>query len=434
MTAATLSRLPLVAGGTLLGSLGRGGFWTATRLLDVGFWGVGQFMRAPIAISAVIAVVGFSAIAGANALYFQHERHPAPLFFSPPRAVVAAPPRVTPVLPAPRPKLQPAALDSEVTGSIAQQPAARPITTDDIKALQNKLIALKLLDSAADGIYGPHTAVAVRAFESHTGMRPDGKLTPALLAALRSYTPPAPDALPAPIATAAAVVGGPVKPVPLAPLPTASAMAIQPATPAAAPAPAQPTAAAASPAAPAPLAVAAAPAAANAAAAPVAANAAAAVPPPAAGNTFAANSLPDGGVAAPSPAAAAPASPLASREDLSSPGAQGQVDPASAASAGLTAAQRLAAQFGTLPPAATAAEAIPDTPANDSQGSTDPALITQIQKGLASLGFLADKIDGVPGEGTAKAIRNFQVFYNYKVTGLATHQLLSLLIQHGGTI
>ena len=135
MTAATLSRLPLVAGGTLLGSLGRGGFWTATRLLDVGFWGIGQFMRAPIAISAIVAVVGFSAIAGANALYFQHERHPAPLFFAPPKAVLAPPkavfaaPRVTPVLPAPRPRLQPAALDSEVTGSIGQEPVAQPITT-----------------------------------------------------------------------------------------------------------------------------------------------------------------------------------------------------------------------------------------------------------------------------------------------------------------
>ena len=92
-------------------------------------------------------------------------------------------------------------------------------------------------------------------------------------------------------------------------------------------------------------------------------------------------------------------------------------------------------QMGTLPPEATAASAMAPVatssdPGADS-GSTDPVLITKIQRGLASLGFLAQKIDGVPGEGTAKAIRNFEVFYDYKVTGLATPQLLNLLTQHG---
>ena len=71
---------------------------------------------------------------------------------------------------------------------------------------------------------------------------------------------------------------------------------------------------------------------------------------------------------------------------------------------------------------------------DDSNGSTDPALISRIQRGLASLGFLGARIDGVPGEGTAKAIRNFEVFYDYKVTGLATHKLLDLLVQHGAVI
>src|SRR6201999_4198840 len=86
MTAATLSRLPLAAGGSLVGSLGRGGFWAFSRLLDFGFWGSAQFMRAPIAVSSVAAILGFSILAGSNALYFQRERHPAPLFFSAPKA------------------------------------------------------------------------------------------------------------------------------------------------------------------------------------------------------------------------------------------------------------------------------------------------------------------------------------------------------------
>jgi peptidoglycan hydrolase-like protein with peptidoglycan-binding domain len=405
MTAATLSRLPLVAGGTLLGSLGRGAFWAAARAMDFGFWGIAQFMRAPVAVSTVAVIVGLSALAGANALYFQHERHPAPLFFSPPNAEAAParPAPVTPVLPKPRPKLEPVALDSGVTGSIPHD-APRPITTTDIKALQAKLIAMKLLTGEADGIYGPHTAYAIRSFESRVGMHADGKVTPALLAAVQNAMVPLPDAVlaatPAPTPPAA-IPARPVEPVPLAPLP-ASAMTVSPI--AAAPKPA------ATPAVPAP-------AVASAATPPVAAPA----------DTFAANSLP----ADPAPPASSAPAPMAGAEPIG----PGTADPASLASAKLTAAQRLAAQFGTLPPGATAAEAIPDVGVgDDSQGSTDPALITQIQKGLASLGFLADKIDGVPGEGTAKAIRNFQVFYNYKVTGLATHQLLRLLVQHGATI
>jgi peptidoglycan hydrolase-like protein with peptidoglycan-binding domain len=397
MTAATLTRLPLVAGGTLLGSLGRGAFWAAARVMDFGFWAVARFMRAPVAVSTVTVVVGLSALAGANALYFQHERHPAPLFFAPPKAEVAParPAPVTPVLPRPRPKPEPVALDSGVTGSIAHD-APQPITTADIKALQAKLIAMKLLNGDADGIYGPHTAFAVRSFESRIGMHADGKVTPALLAAVANATVPLPEAVPV-AATAeptppAAIPAHPIKPVPLAPLP-ASAMGVTPV--AAAPEPAVPVAAPA---------------------------------PAAAADTFAANSRPaDSGPPAEKPGLAA----LAGAEQIG----PGTADPASLASAKLTAAQRLAAQFGTLPPAATAAEALPDVGvADDNQGSTDPALITEIQKGLASLGFLADKIDGVPGEGTAKAIRNFQVFYNYKVTGLATRQLLRLLVQHGATI
>lgn len=421
MTAATLSRLPLMAGGTLVGSVGRGGFWTATRLLDLGFWAAGQFMRAPVAVSAVVAVVGLSAIAGANALYFQHERHPAPLFFSPPKAAVA-PPHVAPVLPAPRPRLPVATSDSDVTGSIARQ-AAQPITAGDIKAVQAKLIAMRLLDGDADGIYGPHTAIALRVFESRHGLRPDGRLTPAVFAAVQNATLPPPEAAPA-VTAAIASPTGPVKPVPLAPLPAAPAMASPPdAQAATAPAAASattPLAAAASAVPPAPPAA--------------ALNAAAAQPAPATADTFAANAPADGGGPA-TDAPGASGATFASRENVAPTAAPAPVDPASATSANLTAAQRLAAQFGTLPPGATAAEAMPNVAAgDDSQGSTDPVLITQIQKGLASLGFLADKIDGVPGEGTAKAIRNFQVFYDYKVTGLATHQLLGLLVQHGAAM
>lgn len=69
MTAATLAYLPLAAGGAVANTVGRGGLWA-----------LGQFMRAPFTISAVVAMTGFSLIACSNALYHQPGKHPAPLF------------------------------------------------------------------------------------------------------------------------------------------------------------------------------------------------------------------------------------------------------------------------------------------------------------------------------------------------------------------
>lgn len=65
---------------------------------------------------------------------------------------------------------------------------------------------------------------------------------------------------------------------------------------------------------------------------------------------------------------------------------------------------------------------------------TDPDYVRKVQKGLASLAFLQGRIDGIAGESTARAIRNFEVFYNYQVTGRVTPELLDLLIEQGATI
>ncbi|MGB3027935.1 peptidoglycan-binding domain-containing protein, partial [Paradevosia shaoguanensis] len=72
-------------------------------------------------------------------------------------------------------------------------------------------------------------------------------------------------------------------------------------------------------------------------------------------------------------------------------------------------------------------------PAN-AVSSTDPQLVAKVQRGLASLGFLAGSVDGVPGEATAKAIRNFEVYYNYDVTGKVTPQLVDMLTAAGAVI
>jgi len=65
---------------------------------------------------------------------------------------------------------------------------------------------------------------------------------------------------------------------------------------------------------------------------------------------------------------------------------------------------------------------------------TDPVIVAQVQRGLGSLGFLHGPADGVAGEATAKAIRNFEVYYNYKVTGRISPELLDLLVQNGASI
>ena len=57
-----------------------------------------------------------------------------------------------------------------------------------------------------------------------------------------------------------------------------------------------------------------------------------------------------------------------------------------------------------------------------------------VQRGLGSLGFLHGPADGVAGEATAKAIRNFEVYFNYKVTGRISPELLDLLLDNGAAI
>lgn len=65
---------------------------------------------------------------------------------------------------------------------------------------------------------------------------------------------------------------------------------------------------------------------------------------------------------------------------------------------------------------------------------SDPVVVAKVQRGLASLGFLHGSADGVAGEATAKAIRNFEVYFNYKVTGRITPELMDLLVDSGAVI
>lgn len=61
----------------------------------------------------------------------------------------------------------------------------------------------------------------------------------------------------------------------------------------------------------------------------------------------------------------------------------------------------------------------------------DRELVSEIQRGLARLGFLQAPVDGVPGETTALAIRKFQVFNNFPATGEVSPAVLDMLVAAG---
>jgi len=66
--------------------------------------------------------------------------------------------------------------------------------------------------------------------------------------------------------------------------------------------------------------------------------------------------------------------------------------------------------------------------------ATDAALVSQIQSGLASLGFFRGAIDGNPGPETARAIREFENFHRYRITGQVQPDLVDLLRDAGAAI
>jgi peptidoglycan hydrolase-like protein with peptidoglycan-binding domain len=90
------------------------------------------------------------------------------------------------------------------------------------------------------------------------------------------------------------------------------------------------------------------------------------------------------------------------------------------------ASQPMPVQLASLEPAAPAAA--PVAPANNTQ------LVSSIQIGLASLGFYHGTIDGHPGDATARAIREFENFHSYRVTGQVKPDLVGLLRQAGAEL
>jgi peptidoglycan hydrolase-like protein with peptidoglycan-binding domain len=371
MSIDTFSGLPFQAGHAVATGIGR----TAK-------WAIALYLRAPLRNTAIAALTTLSAMAGSNALYNQSGHHPAPLFGSFDKAATADP---MPVTPMERPAKLLAAPTVEVTGSVDETPQipTKPVGNEDVFEIQRKLTAFKLFDGKVDGLYGPRTARSIKAFEEAVGRKGTGELTPEIIA-LIADTPITTDLGAKP---EAAVVARPGKSV-TAEIKTETPALTLVEEPNALPAPA-------------PL---------------VAVDEAAPV------KTVAA--LPD-------------LEPTVKAEgittlEMTSPPVEEPAPVAEANAPSKREVQTIAVR-ASLPEAAPTPDVI-TAQIDVTRVGTDPKVVGAIQRGLASLGFLHGEIDGVAGEATAKAIRNFEVYYNYNVTGRITPELVNLLVQNGAVI
>jgi len=364
MTVEAMSSLPFQAGSAVATAAGR-----------TALWAISVYMRQPLRNTALAALVGLSAMAGSNALYKQSHHHPAPLFGTFEAAQpVPAPKKAKPaVLPAKRPSKL--ALP-ETTGSV-DEPATTPqlIGHDDVLMLQQKLSDLGMFTGSVDGLFGPRTAKAIKAFEQSTGRAPRGLLTPAVVASIRDAqaAPAAAPVVAAPIAPAVATKTElPALVTATAELP-AQALPLQQAKPLPAPAPL----------------------------------------------------LTPQTVAAPQPTLTAAAEPA---DDLAAlPAAKSSIIKRSVPTIAVHAAPAPAADAQAMPS--------PLAPATEGEdASSDPTIVATVQQGLNNLGFLRQQVDGIASEATSKAIRNFEVYFNYDVTGRVTRQLVNLLQQNGADI
>ncbi|NMA99728.1 MAG: peptidoglycan-binding protein [Phyllobacteriaceae bacterium] len=398
MTASTLSQLPIMVGSVLIDNVSRAGSWALSR-----------YMSAPLASTGLVALVTLTALAGSNALYFQTTTHPSP-FFVPARAEVAILPTpvtdrpaaeeavsVLPTLPVA--STQPA-VAQETTGSVTPVVPDTPVGNAQMFAVQKKLYELKIFTGTVDGYYGPRTASAIREFELRNGMTPTGSTDPKVMEAIlssdasgRAAVQPQAAVQPAPQPVVQPVVQQAVAP---APAPVAAPQPVAPVVqqtdqvvarlPALSPAEqvfddvAQ-----------------------------------------TAHNTI--DSIISGLDSSRSGSNASSAPPIPTTNVAvvpaqTQPMPQPVVQPAPQPVAAVQAAPVQAAR----------------APQANVQPANDTELVMQIQRGLASLGFFRAPVDGKPGPETARAIREFENFYRYKMTGQVQPDLVDLLIKAGATI
>ncbi len=172
----------------------------------------------------LLSVLGVGMVV-VNALAHQPAPHPHPFFAT--RA--ADSPRAAVPLPTPAPTLQPSAVPGPVPSVL---PRPRPTAALDPAAIQELQSALRdrgFYTGPLDGVLGPATSDAIRAFEKRLGATPTGEPSDLLIAAVRATATLQTGSIP----TTAAPAAQPVAIAPAAPTRTAA----QPA-PAPVPAPA----------------------------------------------------------------------------------------------------------------------------------------------------------------------------------------------------
>lgn len=437
--AAVLTRLPMQGAGYAAAYAGRGAMWVIAR-----------YMRNPLTHTAIAALVVTGAFAASNALFMQTHEHPAPWFVPVIERTDGGP---QPVIPVMRPKGlaagKPAALVTtpkvaapETTASVPAQDlnALAPIGNTEVFALQKKLTELKLFSGTIDGYYGPQTASAIRRFEEMQGLRPLGELNrgiiQTILAAPATPVQPKPEALaPAPTPAPAAVTVAPVAapqsaPVVARQVTVAPAVVAEPAAPAS-----QKLAEIAAPA----------PLVASSASAPAAVTTGSVQTMAPTRNTFLGRPLPADANEAVEMATTTAGEALDTivggveqLADLTRPDAPPAVLPSATAKLATTPTPGVPLKIEDEPtkPGEAIAELTGATTPEQLQAVSvnDPVMVAKVQRGLASLGFLHGPADGVAGEATAKAIRNFEVYYNYPVTGRISLELPDLLVANGAAI
>ena len=402
MTASTLSQLPLMAGSVLMNQLGRGAHWAFNR-----------YLQAPLASTGVFALVTMSALAGSNALYFQTGMHPSPFFAADRSVPYAVTPQAAP-MPAPVEMREQAVEDAQqtavvaapavspqTTGSVAAVPQVipdQPVGNSEVFAVQKKLAELQLFEGKVDGYYGPMTARAIRAFEERNGFAPQGALSADVVNAILGSNASGMVTTPAP---------APQPVVQAAPQPQAVV------APAPAPVAAQPVAVAA---------------ATVQQAAPVEQDRVVARLPALSPVEQAVDTV---GVAA-----ANTIDSIVAAVDGTRGTGTGVANPptpsASLPSQAMPAPVQTAPQ--PQPVVQTVANTTPPSQPRAARPATDGELVADIQRGLASLGFFRGQIDGNPGPETARAIREFENFHRYKITGQVQPDLIDLLRKAGATI
>jgi peptidoglycan hydrolase-like protein with peptidoglycan-binding domain len=448
MTTANLAHLPIQFGGTLLASAGRLAMMAASR-----------YLKAPLANTGIAALVGISALAASNAMYFQPHAHPAPLFGGITEADAQPTKAIEPVIPLSRPadlRYAPPVMKK------AEAPVARPaadladdsgpVGNTEVFEVQRKLEMLRLFSGTIDGYYGPQTARAIRKFQELVGLKPTGELTREVVERVRDAPMTLGDAGGPPASPAATAMPKPLAAVPAEPVePAGEGRTLPVTTPMSSAEPA-----------PEPLMVLPDLPAEGQGKAAVDPRTLAELPPLQTPAPLVAE-IETGSIRTKAAVKDAPPTVLGRPVPTSAEGAlqmasdtAGEaIDTIIAGVEAFAAARPAEPKPTTLIPATKPAptvtaktetapanaavevatvEKTPARPAAAAGASTDRAFVAKVQRGLASLGFLQGPADGVAGEATARAIRNFEVYFNYQVTGSVSPGLLDLLVQNGASI